>query len=91
MTPHKTLAIVSGLAIAAAHPEPSIWPLGWIGLAPLLAANPDLEIGLCFPGPLNGNPHQPANTLDIQDIERIVLQYFPFFIQRKEFIFSVLS
>jgi apolipoprotein N-acyltransferase len=38
MTPHKTLAIVSGLAIAAAHPEPSIWPLGWVGLVPLLYA-----------------------------------------------------
>ena len=38
MTPHKTLAVVSGLALAAAHPEPSVWPLGWIGLAPLLYA-----------------------------------------------------
>lgn len=38
MTPHKTLAVASGVALAAAHPEPSIWVLGWIGLAPLLYA-----------------------------------------------------
>ena len=62
-----------------------------IRLAPLLAANSDLQIGLCLPGPLHCNPHQPANTLDIQDIEGIVLQYPPFFIKWEEFIFSVLS
>jgi apolipoprotein N-acyltransferase len=38
VTPHRTLAVVSGLALAAAHPEPSIWFFGWVGIVPLLYA-----------------------------------------------------
>jgi len=38
VTAHKTLAVLSGAAVAAAHPQAAIWPLGWIGLAPLLYA-----------------------------------------------------
>ncbi len=32
------LAILSGLLLAASMPRPGLWPLAWVGLAPMLAA-----------------------------------------------------
>ena len=60
------------------------------GMAAVLAADADLEIGFRLPSPLDGDPHEPAHSLDVEDLEGVVLENLPLVVKGQELVLRIL-